>query len=377
MSRVSLNGASKRYGNVVALEDINLELAPGEIVGLTGPSGAGKSTLCRIIAGIDRPDSGSVAVDGQELTDTTAPQRDVAFMFESFALYPHLTVFDNIAFPLRAPKRREIYDGEAIAARVEELTTLVEIDHLTERFPSELSGGQKQRVALCRALVQEPSIYLLDEPISHLDAQLRHKLRGALRRRLVSLDKPSLWVSPDAMEVVSVADRVVVLIGGVIQQIGEPMEVYHSPSNVHVARLVGDPAMNLITGRLAEDNGTIAFRSAGLTVSIPPGIAGAYDLEGRQSITLGVRPNKIHIVNGRADADGQNTVEVYTYEPFGKYQVVTVRAGDDLMKVKSARTRAYVPGEKVTLDLSEADLTLFDAETGHSLSRDGAASGSG
>ena len=377
MSRVSLNRASKSYGSVVALEDINLELAPGEIVGLTGPSGAGKSTLCRIIAGIDRPDSGSVAVDGLALTDTTAPQRDVAFMFESFALYPHLTVFDNIAFPLRAPKRRETYDAEAIAARVEELTTLVEIDHLTERFPSELSGGQKQRVALCRALVQEPSIYLLDEPISHLDAQLRHKLRGALRRRLVSLDKPSLWVSPDAMEVVSVADRVVVLIDGVIQQVGEPMAVYRSPSNVQVARLVGDPAMNLVTGRLAEDNGTIAFRSAGLTVSIPPGIAGTHDLEGRQSITLGVRPNRIHIVDGGADAGGRNAVEVYTYEPFGKYQVVTVRAGDDLMKVKSARTRPYAPGEKVTLDLDEADLTLFDAETGHTLRRDGAAPGSG
>ena len=377
MSRISLDGASKSYGNVVALEDINLELAPGEIVGLTGPSGAGKSTLCRIIAGIDRPDSGSVAVDGLTLTDTTAPQRDVAFMFESFALYPHLTVFDNIAFPLRAPKRRETYDAEAIAARVEELTTLVEIDHLTERFPSELSGGQKQRVALCRALVQEPSIYLLDEPISHLDAQLRHKLRGALRRRLVSLDKPSLWVSPDAMEVVSVADRVVVLIDGVIQQVGEPMAVYRSPSNVQVARLVGDPAMNLITGRLAEDNGTIAFQSAGLTVSLPPGIAGTHDLEGRQSITLGVRPNRIHIVDGGADAGGRNAVEVYTYEPFGKYQVVTVRAGDDLMKVKSARTRPYAPGEKVTLDLDEADLTLFDAETGRSLRRDGAASGSG
>ena len=377
MSRISLNGASKSYGNVVALEDINLELAPGEIVGLTGPSGAGKSTLCRIIAGIDRPDSGSVAVDGLALTDTTAPQRDVAFMFESFALYPHLTVFDNIAFPLRAPKRRETYDAEAIAARVDELTTLVEIDHLTERFPSELSGGQKQRVALCRALVQEPSIYLLDEPISHLDAQLRHKLRGALRRRLVSLDKPSLWVSPDAMEVVSVADRVVVLIDGVIQQVGEPMAVYRSPSNVQVARLVGDPAMNLITGRLAKDNGTIAFRSAGLTVSIPPGIAGTHDLEGRQSITLGVRPNRIHIVDGGAEAGRRNAVEVYTYEPFGKYQVVTVRAGDDLMKVKSARTRPYAPGEKVTLDLDEADLTLFDAETGHTLRRDGAASGSG
>ena len=377
MSRISLSGASKRYGTVVALDDINLELAPGEIVGLTGPSGAGKSTLCRIIAGIDRPDSGSVAVDGLTLTDTTAPQRDVAFMFESFALYPHLTVFDNIAFPLRAPKRREIYDAEAIAARVDELTTLVEIDHLTERFPSELSGGQKQRVALCRALVQEPSIYLLDEPISHLDAQLRHKLRGALRRRLVSLDKPSLWVSPDAMEVVSVADRVVVLIDGVIQQVGEPMAVYRSPSNVQVARLVGDPAMNLITGRLAGDNGTMAFRSAGLTVSIPPGIAVTHDLEGRQSITLGVRPNRIHIVDGGAGADGRNTVEVYTYEPFGKYQVVTVRAGEDLMKVKSARTRPYAPGETVALELDETDLTLFDAETGRSLRRDGAASGSG
>ena len=377
MSRVSLNGASKRYGKVAALEDINLELAPGEIVGLTGPSGAGKSTLCRVIAGIDRLDSGAVAVDGRALTDTPASERDVAFMFESFALYPHLTVFDNIAFPLRAPRRAARYGEEAIAGRIEELTRLVEIDQLTKRFPSELSGGQKQRVALCRALVQEPSIYLLDEPISHLDAQLRHKLRGALRRRLVSLDKPSLWVSPDAMEVVSVADRVVVLIDGVIQQIGEPMAVYRSPSNVHVARLIGDPAMNLITGRLAEDNGTIAFRSATLAVSVSSAIARTYDLKGRRSLTLGVRPNEIRIADGAGGADDRNAVEVYTYEPFGKYQVITVRAGDDLMKVKSARTRSYAPGEWVTLDLSEAELTLFDAETGHSLRRDDAAPADG
>ena len=377
MSRVSLNGASKRYGKVVALEDITLELAPGEIVGLTGPSGAGKSTLCRVIAGIDRPDSGAVAVDGRALTDTPASERDVAFMFESFALYPHLTVFDNIAFPLRAPRRAARYGEEAIAGRIEELTRLVEIDQLTKRFPSELSGGQKQRVALCRALVQEPSIYLLDEPISHLDAQLRHKLRGALRRRLVSLDKPSLWVSPDAMEVVSVADRVVVLIDGVIQQIGEPMAVYRSPSNVHVARLIGDPAMNLITGRLAEDNGTIAFRSATLAVSVSSAIARTHDLKGRRSMTLGIRPNEIRIADGAGGADDRNAVEVYTYEPFGKYQVITVRAGDDLMKVKSARTRSYAPGERVTLDLSEAELTLFDAETGHSLRRDDAAPGDG
>ena len=377
MSRVSLNGASKRYGKVVALEDITLELAPGEIVGLTGPSGAGKSTLCRIIAGIDRPDSGAVAVDGRALTDTPASERDVAFMFESFALYPHLTVFDNIAFPLRAPRRAARYNEEAIARRIEELTRLVEIDQLTKRFPSELSGGQKQRVALCRALVQEPSIYLLDEPISHLDAQLRHKLRGALRRRLVSLDAPSLWVSPDAMEVVSVADRVVVMIGGAIQQVGEPMTIYRAPRNVHVARLIGDPAMNLITGRLEESDGEIAFRSATLAVSVSPATARTHDLKGRHSITLGVRPNEVRIADGTGGADDRNTVEVYTYEPFGKYQVITVRAGDDLMKVKSARTRSYAPGERVTLDLREAELTLFDAETGHSLRRDDAAPADG
>ena len=374
MSRVGLNGASKHYGNVVALEDVTLELAPGEIVGLTGPSGAGKSTLCRIVAGIDRPDWGSVTVDGRALTDTSAPQRDVAFMFESFALYPHLTVFDNIAFPLRAPRRRARYNEEAIARRIEELTQLVEIDQLTKRFPSELSGGQKQRVALCRALVQEPSIYLLDEPISHLDAQLRHKLRGALRRRLAALDTPSLWVSPDAMEVVSVADRVVVMVDGVIQQVDVPMAVYHQPRNVHVARLVGDPAMNLLTGRLEESDGAIAFRSARLAVPVSPAVARAHDFDGQRAITLGIRPNQIDVVDAAAGSDDRNAAEVYTYEPFGKYQIITVRAGDDLMKVKTGRTRPYAPGERVSLDLSGADLTLFDAATGASLRRTGAAS---
>jgi len=371
MSRILLRDVSKRFGKVAALEGIELELAPGEIVGLTGPSGAGKSTLCRIIAGIERPDAGRVVADERDITDLPAPQRRAALMFESFALYPHLTVFDNIAFPLRAPARGNHYNAQAIARRIEELTELVEIAHLIGRYPNELSGGQKQRVALCRALVQEPSIYLLDEPISHLDAQLRQKLRGELRRRLTALDVPSLWVSPDAMEVVSVADRVVVIIGGVIQQSDEPMSVYNAPTNVQVARLIGDPAMNLMAGRLEESDGRLVFRAPALTVVIAPSVAATHDLNGERSITLGIRPTDIGVDDGGGASAENGAFEVYTFEPFGKYQIITVRAGDDLIKVKTRRTRTYVPGEHIGLDLSRATFTLFDSESGNSLKRVG------
>ncbi|MDX1487516.1 MAG: ABC transporter ATP-binding protein, partial [Acidiferrobacterales bacterium] len=220
MSTLQLRSVAKRFAGISALEDMSLTLEPGEIFSLTGPSAAGKTTTCRLISGIERPSEGEILFDGDLWNRVPAKEREVAYMFESYALYPQLNVFDNVAFPLRAPQRRGRLNESEIARSVRAMLELVEMQALEQRLPAELSGGQKQRVALCRALVQEPSVYLLDEPISHLDAKLRHKLRGEIRRRQLSKTVPTLWATPDAMEAISVSDRIAVILDGRIRQIG-------------------------------------------------------------------------------------------------------------------------------------------------------------
>jgi multiple sugar transport system ATP-binding protein len=351
MPRLELRGIGKVFGSKRALDAVDLDIEPGEILGVTGPSGAGKSTLCRIVAGVEAPSEGDVLLDGAAATSVPPERRRVAFMFESYALYPHLTVFDNVAFPLRAPGMPQRTD---VAARVREVLRFVELEDFETRLPAELSGGQKQRVALCRALVQTPRARLLDEPISHLDAKLRHVLRGAIRRRLAATDSPTIWTSPDAGEALAVADRVAVLVGGRVLQVARPAEIYRRPATVEVARLVGDPPMNLLGGTLTEEAGTLRFRHAGFSMAVPRSPRGA-----SQAAVLGLRPSEIRVTDAGA-ARG----EVWIWEPLGKYGILTVRLGPDVVKVKVAKTRSWAPGDAVSLDLSAAQPVLFDMATG-------------
>jgi ABC-type sugar transport system ATPase subunit len=363
MSGLQLRGVGKVFGTTRALEAVDLDVGPGEILGVTGASGAGKSTLCRVVAGLETPSAGDVLIDGTRVTALPPERRRVAVMFESYALYPQLTVFENVAFPLRAPgaPRRQATD---LAARVRELLRFVELERLEARRPGELSGGQKQRVALCRALVQEPRAWLLDEPLSHLDAKLRHVLRGAIRRRLAATDAPTVWTSPDAIEALAVADRVAVLVAGRVAQVAPPAEVYRRPATVEVARLVGDPPMNLVGGTVVEDGGTLRFRHAGFSLPLPPPLAARLRSRGpRDGVVLGLRPAEIRVADGAGVAPG----EVWIWEPFGKYGVLTVRLGPDVVKVKVARAGSWAPGAPVALDLSAAEPALFDAATGAAL----------
>ncbi len=360
MGRLELRGLGKVFGATRALDHVDLDVGPGEILGVTGPSGAGKSTLCRVVAGVEAPSEGDVLMDGTRVTAVPPERRRVAFMFESYALYPQLTVFENVAFPLRAPGAPRLARAD-VAARVRELLRFVELEGLEDRRPGELSGGQKQRVALCRALAQEPRAWLLDEPISHLDAKLRHVLRGAIRRRLVGRPAPTIWTSPDAVEALAVADRVAVLVAGRILQVGPPAEVYRRPATVGVARLVGDPPMNLLRGALAEEGGTLRFRHAGFGLPLPRPLSAR--LEGsprRDGVVLGLRPAEIRVGAGVGGTLG----EVWVWEPLGKYGILTVRLGPDIVKVKVAKTRSWEPGETVALDLSAAEPALFDGATG-------------
>jgi multiple sugar transport system ATP-binding protein len=360
MGHLALRGIGKVFGATRALDSVDLDVGPGEILGVTGPSDAGKSTLCRVVAGLETPSQGEVLIDGKPATAVPPERRRVAFMFESYALYPRLTVFDNVAFPLRAPGAPRLA-GADIAARVREVLRFVELEHLEDRRPGELSGGQKQRVALCRALVQEPRACLLDEPISHLDAKLRHVLRGAIRRRLAGTETPAIWTSPDALEALAVADRVAVLVEGRVAQLAPPAEIYRRPATVDVARLVGDPPMNLVPGAIAADGDTLRFQHAGFGLPLPRALSARLPAGARPDrVVLGLRPSEIRVADGAGAARG----EVWVWEPLGKYGILTVRLGADVMKVKVAKTGRWAPGDTVALDLSGAAPALFDAATG-------------
>jgi ABC-type sugar transport system ATPase subunit len=362
MSRLELRRIDKSYGAVQALAGVDVAAEAGEILGVTGPSGAGKSTLCRIVSGLDLPARGEVLIDGVPQAATPTERRRVAFMFESYALYPRLSVFDNVAFPLRAPGAPRL-SRAVLADRVREVLRLVEMDALAERRPGELSGGQRQRVALCRALVQEPRAYLLDEPLSHLDAKLRHTLRGAVRRRLVRAAAPTIWTSPDALEALAVADRVAVLVGGRVEQIGAPAEVYRRPATIEVARLVGDPPMNLLAGSLAEVDGQLYFRHAAFEVPLPAAArARAESAAMRDGAVLGLRPSDVAVASAGAALNGT----VWIWEPLGKSGVLSVRLGADVVKITVPRAARFEPGEPVALALS-GEPALFDGATGAAL----------
>jgi multiple sugar transport system ATP-binding protein len=239
---------------------------------------------------------------------------------------------------------------------------LTEMSHLRDRMPHELSGGQKQRVALCRALALEPAIYLMDEPISHLDAKLRHKLRSALRRRLIATAVPTIWYTPDSMEALSVADRVAVLIAGRLQQFDKPEAIYWRPANTDVARLVGDPGMNLLQGSLARDNGALFFRNEAISVKLSDELRVRLDADTKgDDVVLGIRATEIEIADG--DAADTCTAEVFSYEPFGKYGILTVKLGENLIKTKSFDTVAVGVNDVLPIRFSGKNIILFDGAT--------------
>jgi len=367
--QVELCEISKTFAAVRALAKVSLAARPGELLAITGPSGAGKTTLCRIIAGLETPDAGICRLAGRDATAVPAAARRVAYMFESYALYPHLTVRENVMSPLMAPNGR----GADIGV-VDVLLDFLEIGHLGARLPAELSGGQKQRVALARTLVQSPAVTLLDEPISHLDAKLRHKLRPEIRRIVTARPSPTLWCTPDAMEALSVADRVVVIDAGRIEQIGTPEELWRRPATVRVARLVGDPPMNLLPGRIESHGespgpGSATFVCAGLRIALTGTLADAAIALGRDAAAvLGVRPNLVALAP--AGTSGSTAVELYSDEPFGKYGIATARLGDVLIKAKSARSAPAKIGAAVGLVLPASGFVLFDAAGGNAVAFD-------
>jgi multiple sugar transport system ATP-binding protein len=357
MADIRVENIVKRFGPVTALAGVSFEVADGEFFAILGPPGAGKTTTLRTIVGLEQPDEGDVYLGGERVTDTWPGDRDIAIVFQNLALYPDKSVYDNLAFPL---KRQKLPKAE-IKERVERAARTLHIERLLDRKPAKLSGGERQRVALGRAIVREPKAFLFDEPISALDALLRLEMRTELKRLQRDLGRTLVYVTHDQVEAMSMADRILVLREGTVQQIAAPEDIYHRPANRFVATVVGSPPMNFLPVTAARANGTLRLRHAAFEVATDA--AAGVDLADGDSCWLGVRPEDVHI-----DADGEGGVAatVYVTEPLGGETVVDLQLGDRVVKALAPPTVQLTPDQAVRARLDPRRLHLF-AEDGQAL----------
>lgn len=363
MAALTLNNLCKSYGHVVAVNDLNLEIRDREFVTLLGPSGCGKTTTLRMIAGLERPVSGDVWFDDHPVTGLPANRRDIAMVFQSYALYPHMKVFDNIAFALKmvgVPKHE-------IRERVERTAGQLSIGELLQRKPRELSGGQRQRVALCRAIVRQPAAYLLDEPLSNLDAQLRVQARAELKRLHLELQGTFIYVTHDQAEALTMSDRIAVMNEGRLLQYGTPHEVYNRPTNRFVAGFIGSPSMNFLDGQLVSESGRVSFRRDSLKYELSVELAAKLD-RSVSDVILGIRPESIDVLRTTTDDDtGVLRCSVYIEEPLGSDLFLTLETGGSRIKVRTTPDFPSRPGTIVGARFQPAKVHLFDAHTGSTL----------
>ncbi len=363
MAKITIQNLCKAYkgGQVQALNEVSFECPDGKFFCLLGPAGAGKSTTIKLIGGIEASDRGEILFDGKNVTDQLPMNRDVAIAFETYALYPQRTVRENLAFPLSAPARKGELSSEQIQARVVEIANLLGIGELLERLPRQLSGGQRQRVALGRALVRKPQAYLLDEPIAHLDAKLRHRMRGELKRIQMELGITTLYTTPDQLEALSLADNMAVLNNGKIEQLGTPTDIYERPGNLFVAGFVGDPPMNILDGNLGDNVLTVIGLArmpikGELMRQLQQGAGG-------NKLAVGIRPKDLKVVSA-ADKDAQFKAEVKSIQVLGETSIVTMLSDSHELRIKSSTQDCPKRGEHVGLKMAIEDCHFFNQGTG-------------
>ncbi|WP_447978920.1 ABC transporter ATP-binding protein [Candidatus Nitrospira bockiana] len=368
MAEVHLEQIVKRIGAAEIIPDLTLTVRKGELFTLLGPSGCGKSTLLQMIAGLDRPTTGRILFDGEDMTTREPRERDVAMVFQAYALYPHMTVAENLAFPLRVGRRTAPLEGRTIDEEVRRVAGFLNIEGLLARRPRELSGGQRQRVALGRALIRRPRVFLLDEPLSNLDAQLRTDMRAELRRLHDELGVTMIYVTHDQVEAMTLADRVAVLDRGRVQQIGRPHELYEAPRNLFVAGFIGHPSMNTFEASIQRDHAA----AGPLRVPVPAEINRRY---GGRRVCIGLRPEDVRITAAAMpDPSGQIRAVVRLIEPTGGQTWVTCElagvpaAGDHprpltIVGLADRRFEAK-PGERVAVAVQKDAVHIFDPDTG-------------
>jgi multiple sugar transport system ATP-binding protein len=356
MARVVVRDVEKAYGTTKVIHGINVEIADGEFVVLVGPSGCGKSTLLRMIAGLEEISGGTISIGEREVNRLPPKDRDVAMVFQNYALYPHMTVHDNMAFSLKLRKA----DKSVIAERVGKAAEILNLTPYLQRYPRQLSGGQRQRVAMGRAIVRDPQVFLFDEPLSNLDAKLRVQMRIEIKALHQRLKTTTIYVTHDQIEAMTMADRIVVMHDGIGEQVGTPLELYDHPSNLFVAGFIGSPAMNFIEGTLRREGGAPVLEAKGGRLALPASAPGA---DG-QKVTLGIRPEHLSI-----SATGPSSLDavVEVVEPTGAdTHVVAIAFGQQVQAVFTER-HAFAPGARVALCPRPEAIHLFDTASGRHL----------
>ncbi|HET8628635.1 MAG TPA: ABC transporter ATP-binding protein [Thermomicrobiales bacterium] len=364
MAQVRLQNIRKQFLNVVAVDDVSLAIQEREFLTLVGPSGCGKTTTLRMIAGLEQLTSGEIYFDNVPVGHLPANQRDIAMVFQSYALYPHMSVAENIGFALkmmRVPKAE-------IKARTDRAAQMLGIAHLLDRKPKELSGGQRQRVALGRAIVRDAAAYLLDEPLSNLDAKLRVFMRAELKKLHDDLQKTFIYVTHDQAEAMTMSDRIAVMSDGRVQQCASPLEIYNHPANQFVAGFMGSPPMNFIDGELRRDNGTLDFVAEGVRQPLPARLTAAADGAPAGPVVFGIRPEDIAL--SPQPADGFHPARVFIEEPMGADVLVTLSLGQTLLKARADAEFSSTPQQPMYVKFAERKMHLFAAADGHALTSD-------
>jgi multiple sugar transport system ATP-binding protein len=346
MTQISLRGLHKTFGTTHVVKDMNLEIPNQEFLVLLGPSGCGKTTTMRMVAGLENPTFGEISFDGKRINEVPTQQRDVAMVFQNYGLYPHMTVAQNIAYPLKLRDTNSV----DMAAAVKQAATRVELNNYLDRFPRELSGGQRQRVALARSIVRKPKVFLMDEPLSNLDAKLRVAMRAEIKHLAYELEVTTIYVTHDQIEAMTLADRVAIMKDGVILQLAPPEEIYNDPVNAYVAGFIGSPAMNLIPvtsmdGKVQAENGAI-FR-----VEAPK----------QGALTLGIRAEDMQLCSAE---QANFSSEIYAFELLGDSTLLTLKLGTTAVAIKAEKNLRLRFGDQVHIRFNARSIFWFDHDSG-------------
>lgn len=369
MSRIQLENVTKKFGKVTALDGVTLDIKDKEFFVLFGPAGAGKTTILNCIAGIQLPEEGVVKFDGEIVNLVDAAHRDTAMVFENYALYPQMTVYDNMASPLRSKLYKK--DEEYIKEKIQSVAEMMKMDYLLERLPSQLSNGQKQRVAMGRALVRNPRVYLMDEPLAHLDAKLRNSMRTELKDIQANFGTTSVYVTHDFMEAMSLGDRIAIINEGKVVQIGTGDEIYYMPCNEFVAQLMGDPEINLVPATIEKDGDKLKanMECLGATYELPADadVYGTFTGGEVANVHVGVRPQ--HIKYSFEPVEGYIKCSVYSYESIGNKSVIVAEKDGMILRMIAPNGLSIKIDQDVYVDMMIDQTMFFDAETKDYLTR--------
>lgn len=367
MARVVCRNLMKRFGDGLAVNNVNLEVGEGEFLVIVGPSGCGKTTTLRMIAGLETVSDGEILIDDQVVNQVEPRHRDIAMVFQNYALYPHKKVFDNIAYPLQL---RRVAKAE-IRQRVQETSKLLGIEHLLDRRIRQLSGGERQRVALGRAIVRKPRLFLMDEPLSNLDAQLRIQMRREIIRLQRQLRITTVYVTHDQVEAMTMGDRIVVMRGGLVQQIGDPETIYHQPANLFVARFIGNPPMNQFDGTLESTGEGLQLRTSFGTLPLPANVRERLQRRpvsgGAQPVVCGIRAEDITVNLGGTPLPTQINGVIDLVEPLGSDVFASVAVGKDMLLARARPDAGLQEGQSIGIVLDPAKIHLFAPDGGENL----------